>query len=150
MVVLAFAESSIQLFPDGTLLIHVALILVMIYVLNRTFFRPINAVLESREKQKGGRGGEAASILEDVSKKQREYDAAMLAARNESYELIESERATAVGAYQKTVAEAKAEASKRIADEKATIKDQVAEAKVAIALEANKTADKIASNILNG
>ena len=150
MVLLAFAESSIQLFPDGTLLIHVALILLMIYVLNRTFFRPINAILESRENQKGGRGGEAESILEDVNKKQKEYESALLAARNESYDLIESERKAAVDAYQKTVADAKAEALKRISDEKAAIKDQVAEAKVAIALEANKTADKIASNILNG
>lgn len=149
MVVLAFAE-GIQLFPDGTLLIHVALILLMIYVLNRTFFRPINAVLESREKQKGGKGGEAAEILDEVSKKQKEYETAMLAARNESYDLIEKERSTAVDAFQKTVGDAKAGAAKSIADEKAAIKDQVAEAKVAIALEANKTAEKITSNILNG
>ena len=150
MVLLAFAESSIQLFPDGTLLIHVALILIMIYVLNRTFFRPINAVLESRDSQKGGRGGEAEAILDDVNKKQKEYDTALLAARNKSYEMIESERAAALDSYQKSISDAKAEASKRIADEKAAIKDQVADAKVAIALEANKTADKIASNILNG
>jgi F0F1-type ATP synthase membrane subunit b/b' len=150
MVLLAFAESSIQLFPDATLLLHVALILIMIYVLNRTFFRPINVVLENREKQKGGRGGEAASILEEVNKKQKEYDAALLAARNESYDLIESERAAAVDSYQKTVADAKAEASKRIADEKASMKDAVADARVSIALEANKTAEKIAANILNG
>ena len=150
MVVLAFAESSIQLFPDGTLLIHVALILIMIYVLNRTFFRPINAILESREKQKGGRGSEAEAILDDVNKKQKEYDAAMLAARNESYQMIESERDAAVNEYQQKVSNAKAEASKRITDEKESIRTQVADAKVVIALEANKTADKIAANILNG
>jgi F0F1-type ATP synthase membrane subunit b/b' len=149
MVLLAFAESSIQLFPDATLLLHVAMILIMIYVLNRTFFRPINAVLENRERQKGGRGGEAAGILEEVNKKQKEYEAALLAARNESYEMIESERAAAVDSFQKTVAQAKAEASKRIADEKASVKDAVADAKVSIALEANKTADRIAANILN-
>ena len=150
MVLLAFAESSIQLFPDGTIFIHIALILIMIYVLNRTFFRPINAILESRERQKGGRGGEAGEILNEVSKKQKEYEAAMLAARNESYELIETERNGAVESFQKTVAEAKAAAAKRIADEKASVKEQVSEAKVALALEANKTADKIAANILNG
>ena len=150
MVLLAFAESSIQLFPDGTIFIHIALILIMIYVLNRTFFRPINAILESRERQKGGRGGEAEEILSEVSKKQKEYEAAMLAARNESYELIETERNAAVESYQKTVAEAKAAAAKRIADEKASVTHQVSEAKVAIALEANKTAEKIAANILNG
>ena len=150
MVFLAFAESSIQLFPDATIFLHIGMILLMIYVLNRTFFRPINAVLESREKQKGGRGGEAAEILDDVAKKQKEYDAAMLAARNESYDLIDKERSAAVEAYQKTVSKTKAETTKRIADEKAAIRDQVAEAKIAIALESNKTADKIAANILNG
>ena len=150
MFLLAFAESSIQLFPDGTIFIHIALILIMIYVLNRTFFRPINAVLESRERQKGGRGGEAEDILTEVSKKQKEYEAAMLAARNESYELIETERTAALDSFQKTVSEAKAAAAKRIADEKASVTHQVSEAKVAIALEANKTADKIAANILNG
>ncbi|MFL6468410.1 MAG: hypothetical protein ACJ72Z_10680 [Pyrinomonadaceae bacterium] len=147
---LAFAESSIQLFPDGTLFIHIALILIMIYVLNRTFFRPINAVLASREKQKGGRGGEAAELLDEVARKQKEYEAAMLAARNESYDLIDKERSAAVDAYQKTVNEAKASAAKVLADEKAAIKDQVAEARTTIALEANKTAEKITANILNG
>ena len=150
MVLLAFAESSIQLFPDATILLHIAMILLMIYVLNRTFFRPINAVLESREKQKGGRGGEAAEILDDVARKQKEYEASMLAARNESYELIDRERSAAVDSYQKAVADAKAEAGKRLADEKESIRNQVHEAKVAIALEANKIADKIAANILNG
>lgn len=150
MVLLAFAESTIQLFPDGTIFIHIALILIMIYVLNRTFFRPINAILESRERQKGGRGGEAEAILSEVSKKQKEYEAAMLAARNESYELIESERSAAMESYQRAVLDAKAAAAKRIADEKASVTEQVSEARVAIALEANKTADKIAANILNG
>jgi F0F1-type ATP synthase membrane subunit b/b' len=150
MVLLAFAESSVQLFPDATLFVHIALILIMIYVLNRTFFRPINAILESRERHKGGRGGEAAELLDVVSRKQKEYEAALLAARNESYELIEGERNAAFDAYQKMVAEAKAAAAKRVADEKASIRDQISEAKVVIALEANKTADKIAANILNG
>ena len=44
---------------------------------------------------------------------------AMLAARNESYDLIEKERSEAVEAFQKTVGGAKAGAAKAIADEKA-------------------------------
>ncbi|MGH7784024.1 MAG: hypothetical protein ACREO5_09335, partial [Candidatus Binatia bacterium] len=58
MLFLAF-QSSIQLFPDGTIFVHIALILAMIWLLNRTFFRPINRMIESREMQKGGHGGEA-------------------------------------------------------------------------------------------
>jgi F0F1-type ATP synthase membrane subunit b/b' len=53
MFFLAFAD--IQLVPDGTILIHIALILLMIWLLNRTFFRPINRVIAAREKNKGGR-----------------------------------------------------------------------------------------------
>jgi F0F1-type ATP synthase membrane subunit b/b' len=84
MVLLAFAE-SIQLFPDGTLFIHIALILIMIWILNRTFFRPINRVIESREKHKGGHGSEAEAILGDVAEKQARYNRELLAARSEGY-----------------------------------------------------------------
>ncbi len=149
MVLLAFAE-SIQLFPDGTIFVHIGLILLMIWVLNRTFFRPVNAIIASRDKRKGGRGGEAAEILDEVSKKQKDDDKALLAGRNESYEMIEAERIAAVEGRQKVIGDAKAEAAKRVSDEKAEIKDRVAEAKVEIALEASKTAEKITSNSLNG
>jgi F-type H+-transporting ATPase subunit b len=149
MVLLAFAE-SIQLFPDGTLFIHIALILLMIWVLNRTFFKPINAIIESREKHKGGRGGEAGEILRDVAEKQKQYEKTMLEARSESYAMIERERAAAVDARQKAISDARAETSALLTKEKEQVKEQIAEAKVEIALEANKMADKITSNILNG
>ena len=149
MFVLAFAE-SIQLFPDGSLFIHIALILLMIWVLNRTFFRPVNAILKQRERKKGGRGGEADELRQTVSQKQKEYDAAMLTARNESYELIERERAEAVELRQKTISDAKAEASKRLADEKDRLRTEVADAKVEIVREADKMADTITANIING
>jgi F-type H+-transporting ATPase subunit b len=149
MFLLAFAQ-SVTLFPDGTIFIHIALILIMIWVLNRTFFRPINAIIAQREKYRGRRGGEAGEILEDVARKQREYEQTMLAARNESYEMIEAERSAAVEARQKAISDAKVQAAKRVSEEKAEIRDRVADTKVEIALEANKMADKIAANILNG
>ena len=81
MYLLAFAE-SIQLFPDGTLFIHIGLILIMIWVLNRTLFRPMNRVIDEREKAKGGAGGAAEKILDEVSEKEANYNAAMLATRS--------------------------------------------------------------------
>jgi F-type H+-transporting ATPase subunit b len=147
MFLLVFAE-SIQLFPDGTLLIHIALILIMIWVLNRTFFKPINAVIERRSRQKVGRGGEAEEILEDVAEKQKKYDKTMLDARSESYELIERERAEAVDLRQRTISEARAEAAALLEKEKALLREAVAESKVEIALEAEKMAEKISANIL--
>ena len=58
---LGFAENSIQLVPDGTLLLHILIILVMIFVLNATLYKPINRILEAREKRTKGRLSEAAT-----------------------------------------------------------------------------------------
>ncbi|HBE83451.1 MAG: ATP synthase F0 subunit B [Blastocatellia bacterium] len=147
MFLLAFAE-SIQLVPDGTLFIHIALILLMIWVLNRTFFKPINAILEKRSKQKVGRGGEAEEILRNVADKQKQYEKTMLAARSESYEMIESERTKAVEERQSAISAARAETAGLIAKEKELLRDGVAEARVEIVREAQKMAEKISANIL--
>ena len=48
---LGLAENSIQLVPDGTLILHVLIILVMVYVLNATLFKPINQILAARERR---------------------------------------------------------------------------------------------------
>lgn len=147
MFLLAFAE-SIQLVPDGTLFIHIALILLMIWVLNRTFFKPINAILEKRSKQKVGRGGEAEEILRNVADKQKQYEKTMLAARSESYEMIESERTKAVEERQSAISASRAETAGLIAKEKELLRDGVAEARVEIVREAQKMAEKISANIL--
>ena len=91
MHLLLFAE-TIQLFPDGTLFVHIAIILGMIWILNRTLYRPINRVLEAREKSKGGHSSEAEGILKDVEGKETRYTHELLDARSEGYSLIEKEQ----------------------------------------------------------
>ena len=148
MVLLAFAEQSIQLFPDGTLFIHIALILLMIWVLNRTFFRPINRVIESREKHKGGYGSEAEGILADARERESKYNQELLAARSTGYELIEKERTAAIDARQRKIAEAKSTTAEALASNKNQIGEQAAAARAIIAQEAEVMAEKISSNIL--
>ncbi|HUR97408.1 MAG TPA: hypothetical protein VMZ26_04995 [Pyrinomonadaceae bacterium] len=147
MFLLAFAE-SIQLFPDGTLFVHIALILIMIWILNRTFFRPINRVIESREKHKGGHGSEAEAILSDVTEKQTRYNRELLSARSEGYELIEKQRVAAINSRQEKIAAAKSETAALLAAEKQQVQNQAAEAKAVIAREAEAMAERISSNIL--
>src|SRR5688572_9134162 len=150
MFLLVFAEQSIQLFPDGTLFIHIALILLMIWVLNRTFFRPINRVIEARERQTGGAGSEAEKILADVSEKEAKLTQAMLGARGEGYDLIEKERNAAVEARSRRLADAKTETSQRLADEKRALEEQAAAARASIETEADVLADRIAATVLRG
>ena len=147
MVLLAAAE-SIQLFPDGTLFIHIALILLMIWVLNRTFFRPINRVIQSRERQTGSHGSEADKILSDVSEKQAKYNKELLAARSEGYELIEKERSAAIAKRQSKIADAKAETAQALTTGKQKLEEEAAGARNIIAKEAELMAEKISANIL--
>src|ERR1051326_7025485 len=72
-VIFGFAEDSIQLVPDGTLVLHVIIILIMVYVLNATLYKPINQILASREKRTRGRLSEAQEIMQSVSEKTGEY-----------------------------------------------------------------------------
>lgn len=147
MFLLAFAE-PIQLFPDGTIFIHIALILLMIWILNRTFFKPINKVIASREKHKAGPGGEADSIMRDVLEKEAKLNQAMLGARSEGYNLIEKERAAAVELRSRKLADAKAEVSAKLAAEKQELEQQADAARTALAAEAEVMAEKISSTVL--
>lgn len=149
MVALAFAEGGgIQLVPDGTILIHIALILIMIFILNRTFFRPINRVIESREKNKGGRFGEAEEILQQVAEKNARFESVLREARLEGYSKIEAERSTALAEKQARVETVKTEVEQRVATEKELLAQQAEEARIQIATEAKTLAQKISSNIL--
>ena len=147
MHLLAFAE-SIQLFPDGTLFLHVAMILVMIWVLNRTLYRPINRLLDSREKNKGGHSTEAAQILKDVETKESRYTNELLDARSAGYELIEKKQKAATEARDRQLAEAKAGFAATFESGKAELEKNAAEAQAVIGTEAEKIADRIAANIL--
>lgn len=149
MHTLAFAE-SIQLFPDGTIFIHIALILLMIWVLNRTYFRPVNKVIESREKFKNVEGGEAGSIQKQAAEKEATYNRELLEARSEGYALTEKEHSKLVRAREKKLAETKAEVDERIAIEKGELEKQAADAKTSIGVDAEKLADQIAATVLKG
>jgi len=146
MYLLAF--QTVQLFPDGTLFIHVGLILLMIWVLNRTLYRPINRIIEARDKSKGGRSTEAVDILKDVNAKESRYTRELLDARTAGYELTEQEQKKAVAAREMQLAEANAEVTAKFESGKADLEAQAARARSTIGTEAEKMADTIAANIL--
>lgn len=146
MFLLAFAE--VQLIPDGTIFIHIAIILLMIWILNRTFFRPINRIIEQREKNKGGRFGESETLLKEVAEKETKYNEALRDARSKGYELVEKERTKALKKKQEKLSTAKEEIQQKLTEETTELEKQTAEARQSIATEAEKMAEKISSNIL--
>lgn len=143
-----FAFQEVRLVPDGTLLIHIALILIMIWVLNRTLFRPVNRIIEARERNKGGHSSEAQEILRNVGEKQSRIEATMLAARSEGYELIERTRAEAVAVRQDKIGAVKQEVEGLVASENAELDRQTRAARATIAADAERLAERISRSIL--
>ena len=149
MHLLLLAE-TIQLFPDGTLFIHVGLILIMIWVLNRTLYRPINRVLEAREKNKGGHSSEAVSLLKDVEEKESRYNREMLETRSKGYELIEKEQKAATATRDQQISDVKGEVAAKQDSGKTLLEKEANDARAAIRTDAEKIADSIAASILKG
>jgi len=146
---LGFAENSIQLVPDGTLLLHILIILVMVYVLNATLFKPINRILAAREKRTRGRLSEAEEILRSVSEKLAEYEHSLRQARGEAYSFTEHERAGAMQERQAKLNQMRHELADSIAREKEAISGQAEEARTLLDAESRRIASEIGSRVLS-
>ena len=118
------AETSIQLVPDGTLLLHLLLVVVMVAVVNRTLLRPINKILEERDKHILGRVDEAKEMLKTREEHLAEYTSALKQARSEGYQLLERERTQADKEKDETVRAFKEESARRISEELNTTLEQ--------------------------
>lgn len=138
----------VQLFPDGTIFIHIALVLIMIWVLNRTFFRPINRVIDSREKFKDVEGGEAGSILAEADEKEAKYNQGLREARAEGYAMIEDQHKKLVRAREKKLAETRVEVDEKLSAGRAEIERQAGEARTTIGADADRLADEITARVL--
>jgi F-type H+-transporting ATPase subunit b len=147
-VILGFAEDSIQLVPDGTLLLHIFLILLMVWLLNKTLYKPINQILASREKRTRGRLSEAEEITQGVNAKLTEYEASLRQARSEAYAMTEAERAEAMTDRQQQLNETREQLAASVAGEKKTIQQQASEARETLDLDARRIAAEISGRVL--
>ena len=109
------AEASIQLVPDGTLLFHLFLVVVMVVVLNRTLLKPINQILAEREKQIANRRSEAQALAAETDEKVRKYNNTLREARSEGYRLLEKERAEGLKAKDERLKQSREQVSKEVA-----------------------------------
>jgi len=149
MTIFAFAENAIQLVPDGTLLIHLLIVVAMVFVLNRTLFRPINRVLAERDAQTSGRLSEARKHQAELESNLARYERELRAARTLAYQLIEKERIEALKLREQKIAQVRDEIRALVSQQKAEIDRQAEEARRALALESVQSAIRIGSQILH-
>ena len=145
---LGLFESSIQLVPDGTLFFHLALIVGMVALLNATLLKPINRILEERDRRTSGRLSEAAAAQSSVQAKLREYEQRLRQARADGYALIEQERGSLNKERERKVAEVRVEIARWLDQEQGNLKREVSEVKGKLESDARSVALRISSQIL--
>lgn len=148
MPLLAFAEGAIQLVPDGTLLFHLALIIAMVALLNATLLKPINRILEERERLTKGRLSEAQRTLLIVHEKLLDYERRLREARAEGYALMERERALISEERNRKLAQVKSEIARVLSEEREVLKMETAQVRGKLTGDARSIALEIGRQIL--
>lgn len=148
MPLLAFAEGAIQLVPDGTIIFHLALIIAMVALLNVTLLKPINRILEERDRLTKGRLSEAQKTLLIVHEKLLEYERRLREARAEGYALMERERALISEEKHRKLAEVKSEIARALSAERGKLKMETAQVRGKLTVDARSIALEIGRRIL--
>ena len=142
------AEASIQLVPDGTLLLHLLMVGIMVFVLNRTLLKPINEILAEREKQIAGRLKEAEAMAAETQEKLKRYHDTLRDARADGYKLLEKERAQGLKEKEEKLRQYREQMSKEVASQLETMRKQEQAVKGELDAQAATISDLISSQIL--
>ena len=142
------AENSIQLVPDGTLLVHVLIIAIMVAVLNRTLLKPINEILSRRDALLSGRMTEAEILSAAREEKLHTYEAALREARTEGYHLLESEKADALRERERRLSEIKDEISREVTSAIQATRQQESEVRKDLEAQAGELSTLIGEQVL--
>ena len=142
------AEASIQLVPDGTLLLHLILVVVMVFVVNRTLLGPINKILSEREKLITGRLREAEAMAAEQQEKLKKYNDALREARSAGYRLLEKERAESLKEKDQKLRQYRDQMSQEVAAQVEQIRRQEQAVKGELESQAATIGNLISSQIL--
>lgn len=145
--VLALAGNSI-LSIDGSFLFVFISIICLIFILNRTLFKPINQVLEERERLGVGRVAEARRMLREAEDRLQNYEQQVREVRTEAYGRFETQRRDLLAARQQMIAGVRADVTAQVAAARGEISAQSAAARTSLEGEARGMAASISSQIL--
>lgn len=143
-----FAEQTNVLAVDATAVVVFLTALILVWALNALLFKPVNQVLDERERRTRGYHSEAKAILAECDHKLSRYEAAIRQARAENYAMLEKSRQEALRRRAELIAETKQDIAGQVSDARRQIAEQVAEAKARLETEAPGIARRISSRVL--
>jgi F-type H+-transporting ATPase subunit b len=124
------------------------LIVAMVALLNATLLKPVNRILEERDRRTKGRLSEASETLKLVEENMRNYEAQLRNARSEGYAAIERERATLSKERERKIGEVKGEIGTWVSQEKERIKAESSQVRSTLGITAQERAREISQQIL--
>jgi F-type H+-transporting ATPase subunit b len=142
------AESSIQLVPDGTLLLHLLFVGLMVAVLSRTLLRPINQILRERERLISTQLEQARATAAAREEKLRRYQAELRRARTEGYHLLEQERVNALREQEEQLRSLKEELTEWVSEQLETTRRQEEQVRRELETQASTFGILISSQVL--
>lgn len=133
---------------NWTVLVQIANFLVLIYVLNIVFFKPIRGMLNQRKAKVEGLAGSVDATNHQIEEKDRAFQDGVKAARVKGHKEKESRLQTALEKEQAIVAEINAKAQKEMAIVKTRIAQDTEAVRATLENEIDSFADAIAEKIL--
>ena len=137
-----------EIFPNWTFVPIVFFLIVLTFILNRTFFRPLEKTLEERNRRIGGARREAEEIKKASQEKALEFERRLRDARREADQQIAKVKTAAVGEKNQVVAHQRSETEKMLQEARADIRAKTEEARGLLESQAQSFAARIASRIL--
>jgi F-type H+-transporting ATPase subunit b len=126
------------------------LVVLLHFYLKYIFFKPLGRILRQRYEATEGARKLAEASLAKASEKAADYEAALRAARAETYKDLEQLRRQLQDDRAVAVREARARAEAAVAQAKAALAAEVADLKKTLEAESDALADRIADKILRG
>ncbi|MBI3950214.1 MAG: ATP synthase F0 subunit B [Acidobacteria bacterium] len=143
-----FAEQGNVLAVDASAAVVFLTTLLFVWILNPLLFRPLNQVLDERNRRTVGYHTEAQAMLGESERKLARYEAEIRRGRAETYEMLEQRRKEAVEHRARIMEAAKQDVANEIAQARQQIQQQVAEAQSQLMAESQRIAQRIAASIL--
>ncbi len=141
--------SGLELIPDlGALLINFAVLLALIYPVNRLLLQPLVAVLVEREARTGGARARAEELVSETASRRETLEARLLAARAEAKGRRATLLAEAEAEERRLLDEARQAGRRELQEVREGIGRALEEARVGIAGDARGLAREAASRIL--
>lgn len=133
---------------DLSVVLVVFMVWALYFVLKKSFFDPVNEILETRETAIHGSQREARERLAEAEQKSKAYADALKAARLESYRQQEAFRTEAMKQRAQILTQGQEQARQVVSSARQEIQLQLVEARQTLETEVNDIADGIVKSVL--